>query len=104
MLHENILGINDNVEPESTDIRRQRRTLNLSEESATSAESDDYVRDAFHIFHQIGALKYYDGNYALDPEKAKGDQAKWKDTRFAVVSEKQNFQVLVKKVVAHQLW
>ena len=86
LLPENVLGINDNVEPNLSKTLRRRRNQNFPEESTERAESDDYVRDAFHIFHQIGALMYFDGDFKEDPDAATKESEGWKDTGFAVVS------------------
>lgn len=87
ILPDNILGINDTVEPNlSLFTKRQRRNQSFSEESTGSAESDDYVRDAFHVFHQIGALVYYKGDFEADPEGDKRDEDNWEDIGFTVVS------------------
>lgn len=83
-----ILGINDNVEPNLKPTFRQRRNTALSEESASSTESDDYDRNAFHVFHQFGALMYYKGDFQEDWVKAAmNDTDEWANTGFAVVSD-----------------
>jgi len=86
LLH-NVLGINDNVEPNLDETLRRRLNPSLSEESTEITNSDDYNQDAFHVFHQIGALMYYDGDYNKDPGAAMADKSRWKDTGFAVVSD-----------------
>lgn len=85
---DNIMGINDNVEPGLPRLTwRRRRNQNFSEESTESTESDDYNPNAFHIFHQIGSLMYYVGNFKANPEKAMRDEKNWAETGFAVVSD-----------------
>lgn len=42
--------------------------------------------NAFHVFHQIGALMYYKGDYEKNPKSAMEDSDNWKDTGFAAVS------------------
>ena len=88
LMPDNILGINDNVEPNLKLTRRQRRNMALSEESTSSAESDDYDRTAFHIFHQFGTLMYYTGNFEEDGVvTAMNNSTEWADTGFAIVSD-----------------
>ena len=85
---DNIMGISDNVEPGLPRLTwRRRRNQNFSEESTESTESDDYNPNAFHIFHQIGSLMYYVGNFKANPEKAMRDEKNWAETGFAVVSD-----------------
>ena len=82
---DNILGIKDNVAPRFSSLK-ERRAGNLSEESKPSAESDDYDSNAFHVFHQVGYLMYYEKDFVgVGTEQAMADRRSWSDSGFALV-------------------
>ena len=85
LLPKNILGVNTNVEPNPTN-RRKRRRPGLSSVSNDLSESRDYERGPFHVFHQMGHLMYYTGDFTGDgTERAISNSEGWDDTGFAVV-------------------
>jgi len=72
-LPSSVLSINDNVEPAVDPLYRKRRNPTFPKESTKLTNSNDYVKNAFHVFHQVGVLMYYRGNFKANPENAKRD-------------------------------
>ena len=85
LMPKNILGINDNVEPQSPELET-RRQGHLPAESKQLSVDDDFNCDAFHVFHQIGSMMYYKDDFAAHGiERASNNREGWLDTGFAVV-------------------
>lgn len=84
ILNENILGVNTYVQPLVPIDLKSRRKRGLAFESSDLNVDSDWTEEGF-VFHQLGSLKYWSGDYKAlqNPDLAK--DGSWRPTGFSSV-------------------